>query len=176
MTAMALTLVSVLVASPTISQGSDEPISASQSEGILSKQSKPKLAFEASVKAKEDDRGKILKNFLEAKGSPMAKDAEELVKIADKYEIDWKLLPAIAGVESHYGQLVPAGSYNPYGWNNGSAYFEGWADASEHVASGIRTRYAQTGEVTPYGIGPSYAANPLWAAHVNNYMHQISQI
>ncbi len=173
---MALILVSVLGASPTISQGSDEPIPASQSEENLGKQNKPKLVFEASIKAKEDDRAKILKSFLENRGSPMAQEAEELVEIADKYKIDWKLLPAIAGVESHYGQLIPAGSYNPYGWNNGGAYFKNWEDASEHVASGIRTRYAQTGEVTPYRIGPSYAANPLWATHVSNYMYQIDQI
>ena len=173
---MALILVSVLVASPTISQGSEEPILSSQSEDNSSIQNKSKLVFKASIKAKKDDRAQILKIFLENQGSPMAEDAEELVEIADKYEIDWKLLPAIAGVESQYGQLVPAGSYNPYGWNNGGAYFENWEDASEQVASGIRARYAQSGNVTPYRIGPGYAENPLWATHVSRYMSQISQI
>ena len=106
----------------------------------------------------------------------MTEDAEKLVAIADKYNLNWKLLPAIAGVESQYGQVIPLGSYNPYGWNNGATYFKDWSQATEVVASGIRTRYLPSGEVTPYKIGPTYAANPAWANHVANYMRQIDQI
>lgn len=170
--AMALITAFVLVASPTTSKGS-EPNLASPSGETSAKKNPEKLVFKAKIKAKKDDRAKILAKFLTSRGSPMAKDAEKLVKIADKYNLDWKLLPAIAGVESQYGKMVPFGSYNPYGWNNGSAYFNDWADASDHVAAGIRTRYAPKGEVTPWGIGPSYAANPAWASHVVGYMYQI---
>lgn len=172
---MAMVVISTLVISPTTSNGSNEPISNTQSGVDSSIQTPPELIFEATVVAKKDDRAEILNKFLKNQNSPMADDAKKLVKIADKYDIDWKLLPAIAGVESQYGRMVPYGSYNPYGWNNGKSYFGDWASASDHVASGIRSRYAPEGSITPYGIGPSYAENPLWAHLVSKYMYQIDQ-
>ena len=170
---LAIIGISLLFANPTTSNNSKN---YSLGEPNSPKQSPSFVVFEAKITAKKDDRAKLLKKFLSEKNSPMARDSEKLVKIADKYNLDWKLLPAIAGVESHYGQAVPSGSYNPYGWNNGSSYFQNWLDASEIVASGIRARYAPSGVVTPGRIGPSYAANPTWASHVVGYMQQIDQI
>ncbi len=171
--AMALITIGILVANPTNPKTVEIN---SLSEADLPKQKANSLIFEAKIKAKKDDRAAILKKFLTSRNSPMAKDSDKLVQIADKYNLDWKLLPAIAGVESHYGQAIPSGSYNPYGWNNGGAYFKDWGQASETVASGIRNRYAPTGEVNPYRIGPTYAANPAWASHVASYMYQLDQI
>lgn len=171
--ALTIAVIAVLLVNPTTSNYSQ---TNSQSEAKLPKLETSMVAFEAKIKSKTDDRAKILKKFLKSRNSPMTNDADKLVKIADKYNLNWKLLPAIAGVESSYGQMIPQGSYNPYGWNNGGAYFKDWSQASEIVASGIRTRYLPTGEVTPYKIGPSYAANPNWANHVANYMRQIDQI
>jgi hypothetical protein len=163
----------VLLVNPTISNSSSFN---SQSEVSSVKPLPEKNVFEAKIKAKKDDRAKILGKFLKSKNSPMTQDADRLVEIADKYNLNWRLLPAIAGVESHYGRAIPQGSYNPYGWNNGEAYFKDWAQASEVVASGIRVRYSPTGVVTPHKIGPNYAANPSWANHVAIYMNQIDQI
>lgn len=171
---LVLITVTILATSPTISKG--ETIPTPQSEEKFINKKIQGYNFAATVTAKKDDRAQLLKKFLKKNRSPMANDATKLVKIADKYNLDWKLLPAIAGVESQYGNMVPSGSYNPYGWNNGKAYFQNWSDASETVALGIRTRYVSTGIVTPYKIGPSYAANPAWASHVANYMYQIDQI
>ncbi len=171
---MVLITAAILATSPTISKG--ESTQTPQSEEVIVISKTEGYNFTAEIKAKKDDRAVLLKKFLKKNSSPMANDATKLIKIADKYNLDWKLLPAIAGVESQYGNMIPSGSYNPYGWNNGKAYFQNWSDASETVASGIRTRYVSTGLVTPYIIGPSYAANPAWATHVTNYMHQIDQI
>ena len=170
---LTIAVIAVLFVNPTTSNYSQ---TNSQSEAELPKLETNNSTFKAKVTAKKDDRAKILKEFLKSRNSPMTNDAGKLVKIADKYNLDWKLLPAIAGVESSYGQMIPQGSYNPYGWNNGGAYFKDWSQASEGVASGIRTRYLPTGEVTPHKIGPTYAANPSWANHVVTYMRQIDQI
>lgn len=172
--AAAIIVLPTLIVNPTTKI--EGVTSSSPSESNFQTQKQKPLIFEANVTAKKDDRAQILGKFLEQRNSPMAKDAKKLVQIADKYDLDWKLLPAIAGVESQYGHMIPSGSYNPYGWNNGASYFTNWADASETVASGIRSRYAQSGAVTPYIIGPKYAANPLWASQVSNYMYQIDQI
>ncbi|MEX2355277.1 MAG: hypothetical protein WD686_05390 [Candidatus Woykebacteria bacterium] len=174
MSAMALISVPVLVASPTIAKVPEEPKTTSQIEVTSSTENSPNVVFKDTITAKKDDRAKILAKFLKGRNSPMAKNATALVKIADKYSLDYRFLPAIAGLESQYGLMVPKGSYNPYGWNNGSAQFKNWADASDKVASGIRSRYAPKGEVTPYRIGSSYAASPTWAVRVASYMSQIN--
>jgi hypothetical protein len=126
------------------------------------------------VVAKQDDRAERLQKFLLWKGSPMASSAKALVEIADKYDLDWTLLPAIAGLESQYGLYVPYNSYNPYGWNNGRMGFVSWAAASETVAAGIRTRYEPTGEVTAWNIGSRYAESKTWAVRVARNQAQIA--
>ena len=63
-----------------------------------------------------DMRATALERVFEKYHSPLAGYADSYVSIADKYEIDWKLLPAIAGLESSFGKAQLAGSYNSYGW------------------------------------------------------------
>jgi len=173
--AMALMTFPILVASPTISN-SFQSKTVVQNRVPSPNQKSKTIAFVAKVVARKDDCAKILAKYLHARKSPMTRYARELVRIADKYNLDWRLLPAISGVESQYGIMVPTGSYNPYGWNNGAAYFKNWVDAANKVASGIRYRYAPSGSVDPFRIGPRYAANPAWAARVAVYMKQINQI
>lgn len=134
----------------------------------------PETVMVVSVVAKPDDRAARLKKYLQAQGSPMANDAAALVQIADKYDLDWTLLPAIAALESQYGKMLLPGSFNPYGWNNGRAYFGSFAASSEEVAAGIRSRYQPSGEVTAWGIGPRYAASKTWAERVVRYQAQIA--
>jgi hypothetical protein len=47
-------------------------------------------------------------------------------------------------------------------------------EATEVVASGIRTRYAPFGEVSAYFIGPKYAGDKLWASKVTRYQREIA--
>src|SRR4051812_48196694 len=59
-----------------------------------------------------DNRAKALKAFLEKSNSPLADSAETFVASADKYNLDWKLVAAISGLESGFGKAIPPGSYN----------------------------------------------------------------
>lgn len=161
---MVIASVSMLIASPTIlNPTAGRETTTSPAYKPLG-QNKNEVAV--SIVAKKDDRAEKLKKFLLSKASPMAKDAKALVAIADKYKLDWTFLPAIAGLESQYGKFIPAGSYNPYGWNNGRMGFKNWVDASKQVAQGIRSRYQTNGAVTAYGIGSRYAESATWAVRV----------
>jgi hypothetical protein len=131
------------------------------------------ILIKVGVRAKADNRAQRLRQFLKSQGSPMTNSADKLVNIADKYGLDWKLLPAIAGVESTWGSFVPAGSYNAYGWHNGNFYFSSWSSASDNVASGILAKWGSVGQITPWKIGPYYAENPDWASRVDYYMRAI---
>ena len=62
-----------------------------------------------------DCRERILRKFLEKHNSPMVYYTNDFIYYADKYNIDWRLVPAIAGVESTFGKRMPANSYNAYG-------------------------------------------------------------
>jgi len=171
---MVVIALSLLAASPTIANSlsgkldQDKPVQAYQPT------LQPRNVMVVSVVAKADDRAKRLEKFLRSQGSPMTKDTAALVRIADKYKLDWTFLPAIAGLESQYGKLIPAGSYNPYGWDNGRAFFSSFEQASESVAVGIRSRYQPEGEITAWGIGSRYAASKTWAVRVVRFQSQIA--
>jgi hypothetical protein len=172
--AMVIISLSALLASPTISNQFEELEAYDTQASIFDGQKSQPSTIVAQIKAQKDNRAARLAKFLESRGSPIAGDAASLVQTADKYNLDWKLLPAIAGVESTFGTAIPASSYNPYGWNNGHFYFKGWAAASDYVAKEIQTRWGSSGEITPWKIGPGYAASPTWASRVSSYMRVIA--
>lgn len=84
-----------------------------------------------------DDRKMKLSAFLAGKNSPLFDYAGNFIAAADEFAIDWRLLPAIAGIESSFGQVIPAGSYNAYGWGNGRIYFSSWSESIEVVSRAL---------------------------------------
>ena len=161
----------IIAISPTIENSTS---TQADTKPQISIPSKPQYVMVATVVATKDNRAERLENYFAAKTSPFAGKAENFVAVADKYDIDWTLLPAIANLESQLGEQVPAFSYNPYGWNNGNYRFGSWEAANEIVANGLRTRYAPTGIITPSRIGRMYAASPTWAVRVAKYQLEIS--
>ncbi|MCL5411339.1 MAG: glucosaminidase domain-containing protein [Patescibacteria group bacterium] len=169
-----------------------KPVFAKTSQGILAglnynrtipkdystkaKEESPVNAISFSIGYKEvENRVLKLEKYLNSRNSPMANSAADFVEIADKYNLDWKLLPAIAGVESGYGVATP-GNFNPFGWNNALTGFANWRESIETVASGLRTNYIREGEITPSKIGPKYAPpSPFWASRVERFMAEIDK-
>ncbi len=121
-----------------------------------------------------DKRAIKLKKFLESYGSPLAEYAENFIESADKYGLDWKLVPAIAGVESTFGKNIPAGSFNAYGWANGAFYFESWEQSIDLVSETLKEKYIDRGLDTPYKMGPVYAPpSKTWAYKVIYFMNKL---
>ena len=124
-----------------------------------------------------DNRVEKLTLFLEKYDSPLVPYAETFIFMADKYQIDWKLLPAITGVESTFGKQIPFNSYNAYGWNNGNYRFQSWEDSIEIVSKALKEKYYNRGLDNPYKIGRVYAPpSPFWGNRVNNFMKMIEPI
>lgn len=169
---MVTLILSGLMASPTFAT-QDYNLEAYEVKAFDSVPNFTKPKISANIVASADDRSTRLRKFLRSQGSPMQNSADELVKIADKHGLDWKMLPAIAGVESTFGQFIPSGSFNAYGWHNGRYYFSSWTDASSQVAVGINEKWGHLGRINPWKIGPSYAENPAWASRVVHYMNII---
>lgn len=128
---------------------------------------------------KPDPRVKILGEFLEKYDSPLASFANVFVETADKYNIDWKLVAAISGVESTFGQQIPYNSYNGWGWGiygDNIIRFTSWNNGIEVVSQGLRENYINKwGAKDVYEIGRLYAASKTWASRVTYFMDSINK-
>ncbi len=121
-----------------------------------------------------DKRPIKLEKFLESYNSPLAEYAEVFIETADKYGLDWKLVPAITGVESTFGKQIPANSYNAYGWANGAFSFESWEQSIDIVSKALKEKYVDRGLDTPYKMGPVYAPpSQTWAYKVIYFMNKL---
>ncbi len=62
------------------------------------------------IEAKKlDNKAEILSKYLASYNSPMQFHAQDFVDASDSFGLDWRLLPAIAGVESTFGKRGKAG-------------------------------------------------------------------
>ena len=121
-----------------------------------------------------DARVDQLEAYLEKHRSPLASYASIFIEVADRYQLDWKLVPAITGVESTFGKQIPFNSYNAYGWANGTYRFKSWEESITHVSQYLKEKYVDRGLDTPYKIGPVYAPpSKTWAGKVIFFMNQI---
>jgi hypothetical protein len=127
-----------------------------------------------STDIQSDIRVEKLQAFLARYDSPLTPFAQDFVGLADKYQIDWRLVPAITGVESTFGKQIPYNSYNAYGWANGNYAFKSWEDSIIIVTKTLKEKYYNHGLDNPYKIGPVYAPpSKTWAGKVNFFMEKI---
>ncbi len=124
--------------------------------------------------AELDYRKLRLYHFLKENNSPLQAYTDDFVEAADVWQIDWRLLPAISGLESGYGKRLVPGSHNGYGWAGGYFYFEDWSESIFYVSRKLRTNYYNKGLESPYEIGPVYAPpNSDWGGLVAAIMSKI---
>lgn len=123
---------------------------------------------------KVDLRKARLEDFFKRYNSPLAKEAENFVNYADLYHIDWRMVPAISGVESTFGKRIPHGSYNAYGWANGEYYFKSWEESIEVVSRTLREKYYNKGADDIAKIARRYAPpSSTWGRNVKFFMEKI---
>jgi hypothetical protein len=91
--------------------------------GVASAQSNPVVLDPPKPQLQEiDPRPLVLKHYLQNYNSPLAAHAEHIIKVSDELELDWRLIPSVAAVESQFGMRIPGGndpkytSYNAWGW------------------------------------------------------------
>ncbi len=128
-------------------------------------------------KPERDYRVDLLRNYLNQYNSPLADEAEIFVSEADKYQIDYRLLPAMAGVESWFGTRLPAKSYNAWGWGiygTHMTYFTSWEDGIHTISKELRERYMDKwGDRNVYEIGHHYASDQKWAGKVMHFIYDM---
>ncbi|OGG01807.1 hypothetical protein A2Z33_00915 [Candidatus Gottesmanbacteria bacterium RBG_16_52_11] len=125
-----------------------------------------------------DQRVPRLESYLARHNPEIASKASVFVREADKYSLDWKLVAAIAGLESTFCRFIPDGSYNCWGWGipSGAPFGVGFSSFDQGIATvseGLRKRYVDRGLITVEEIGQVYAASPTWASRVRYFMDNI---
>jgi len=125
-----------------------------------------------------DARPQIIRQYLESYNSPLAPYADLIVQSADKYSLDFRLTTAIAQQESNLCKVIPASSYNCWGWGitgQGTLGFKSFDDAIEQVSKGIRDNYLNKGYVTVDDIMTKYTplSSGSWALGVNEFMTEM---
>lgn len=137
------------------------------------------MAFDIGYK--RVDRVAILERFFAEFNSPLESNAKTFVRVADEYNIDFALLPAIACQESTCGKFVIADSHNPFGWGiygNQHIAFDSYEQAIEEVGAGLHAGYFSKGYDTLAEIAPIYTppSNGSWYRGVTWFESQIGDI
>ncbi|PIZ66075.1 hypothetical protein COY15_01925 [Candidatus Roizmanbacteria bacterium CG_4_10_14_0_2_um_filter_39_12] len=119
----------------------------------------------------KDRRIVALKAFFRKHDSPLYDHADFIVKVSDEYELDFRLIPAIAMQESTACKVIPHDSYNCWGWGiygNKITRFSSFQDGIETVAQGLKKNYIDKGLTTPEDIMAKYtpSSNGSWARGV----------
>lgn len=127
-----------------------------------------------------DLRVSQLEAYLSSHSSPLVDEAKHFVSEADRLELDWKLVAAIAGVESTFGKHIPTNSFNAWGWGvfTGAVdgiHFKDWKDGITQVSEGLRYNYIDKGAETIEQMGRIYAASPAWSWKVRFFLDQIEE-
>lgn len=125
-----------------------------------------------------EGRAAAMRRFLRDQNSPMTPYAELIVSEADKYGLDWRIVVGISGIESQFGKVIPAGSYNAWGWRGGPggdwSRFDGWEHGIKHITRRLSLGYGI--HLTPYDIESTYCppcgatGQHYWARAVTVYM------
>lgn len=124
-----------------------------------------------------DYRVYSLQNYLESHNSPLSEHAESFVEYADTYNLDYRMVPAITGVESTFGKRIPHNSYNAYGWANGEYRFVSWEDSIGHVSMTLKTKYIEKGAASISKIARRYAPpSKTWGNNVKFFMKKIDTL
>lgn len=129
----------------------------------------------------DDARAAIVANFLERHNSPLQPYdhyGTVLVRIADQYGVDFRLLPAIMMQESNLCKAIPPGTHNCLGFGiheRGTLGFESYEAGFDRAARELKKNYIDIGLTTPEEIMTKYtpSSNGSWANSVNQWMAEM---
>ena len=136
------------------------------------------------VPAGSPPTAQVIDAYLASKGSPMVGQGAAFMASGARWRLDPRLLVAIAGAESSFGQ-VTCGPNNAWGWAcpNDPADFQTWAHGIDTVAEGLRRYYLDEGRTSVSLIQQKYCPvgaandptglNSHWTANVTKFLVEL---
>lgn len=126
----------------------------------------------------KESKQEIIRQYFAKYKSPLEEYAGDVIAAAERYDIDYRLLPAIAMQESNLCRRIIKDSYNCWGWGiYGSKVtkFNNFSEAIETITKTLSTKYRDKGLVTASEIAKLY--NPSntnnWSENVTAFMDQL---
>lgn len=129
-----------------------------------------------------DARVSSIQDFLSFHKSPLLPYSAEIVKAADKYDIDYRLIPAIAMQESTLCKNLPKkykDTHNCWGfgiYGKKVTSFDSFSQAIDVVTKTLATQYIAKGLKTPEELMSKYnpvSVNGSWAKWIAVYMDRL---
>jgi len=125
-----------------------------------------------------DARTEIIRQYLLRYKSPMASYADYIVKVADEFNVDYRLTTAIAQQESNLCKVIPSKTYNCWGWgihSEGTLGFSSYEEGIKVVTMGLAQNYISLGFDTPEKIMSKYTplSNGSWARGVEEFLSEM---
>ena len=181
-----LTLVSLLIAlsfyqllAGIPNQPSRPQLAENYNQALSSQPILPEVlgTFTISVKT-QDAIPEIIRQYLEKYHSPLLPHTDFLVNTARKYNLDPRLLVAIAQQESNLCKKAPANSNNCWGWgihSQGTLRFDSYPQAIEAVSKGLSENYLNKGLESPEEIMGIYTplSKGSWAKGVQQFLDEM---
>ena len=135
----------------------------------------PSISGEAQA---SDARAEIIRQYLLKYKSPMAAYADDIVKTADEFNIDYRLTTAIAQQESNLCKVIPPKTFNCWGWgihSEGTLGFSSYEEGIRTVTMGLSQNYMSLGLDTPEKIMSKYTplSNGSWAKGVEEFISEM---
>ena len=155
---------------------SSTSISIPKAEVIKPKVSKTPVPEIPKMDLSAEDRAAKIDSYFSARGMPLAGYGKTFIEAADKYAIDWALLPAISIAESTGGKKMCKN--NPFGWASCRSGFESIEEAIDYVSMNLggqnpRTARAYSGDSRADLQSYNGTVEPGYPAKVMRYMIEI---
>jgi hypothetical protein len=125
-----------------------------------------------------DGRTERIRQFFAEYNSPLEPYAEDVIKAADEYGLDYRLIPAIAMQESNLCKKIPKNSYNCWGYGiyGGKVLrFSDYQEGIYTVSKSLGTKYKELGLNSPDEIENRYTppSEGSWSNGVNHFMEEL---
>jgi len=124
-----------------------------------------------------DSRVDAISAFFAKYKSELTPFAPDVVASADRYSVDYRLVPAIAMQESNLCKKAPEGTFNCWGWGiygKNKVSFKSYSHGIEAVSKTLAD-YKDEGLVEPEEIVTKYTPSNTgsWARSVKHFMGEI---
>lgn len=126
----------------------------------------------------KDSRVESIREFFARYNSPLKGHTQDVIDAAEKYGLDYRLIPAIAMQESNLCKKIPKNSYNCWGYGIYGTQvknFDNYTQAIDTVTKTLAKHYKGNGLETPEQIMTKYTPsnNGAWARSVSYFMNQL---
>jgi len=126
----------------------------------------------------KDAKLELVRLFFTKYNSPLEPFSQDIIDAANLYDIDFRLLPAIAMQESNLCKKAPVDSYNCWGfgiYGKKVTRFESYKEAIYAVTKTLSKQYKNRGLETPEEIMTKYTPSNKgdWAYSVSLFMNRL---